>query len=134
MDSLLRFHRGVRKLPIGWQIWLLALVMTNMIVPLFYITHPEAQMSLGLSLLGGFIGITLVKIQGFTKLLGLMHLPWFFLVYYLWTRLSLHPAESTFGIWIRAAILLSTLSLVIDAIDVFRYIKGDRKAVNTDPS
>ena len=36
------------------------------------------------------------------------------------------PGDDAFGIWIQALIVLNSVSLVIDAVDVIRYIAGDR--------
>ncbi len=37
------------------------------------------------------------------------------------------PDNDAFGIWIRVLIVLNSVSLVIDAVDVIRYIAGDRE-------
>jgi hypothetical protein len=58
--------------------------------------------------------------------LGLGHVFWFPLLYFLWTRLELIPADDFFGLWIRAVMLLDALSLTIDVVEVFRYLAGDR--------
>ncbi len=54
------------------------------------------------------------------------HLLWIPLLYFLWTRLDAIPANDAFGIWTRALMALNALSLVIDGIDVARYVAGDR--------
>ena len=45
---------------------------------------------------------------------------------YHWNRLGQIPADDLFGVWIRIVIAVNAISLVIDGIDVFRYIAGDR--------
>ena len=49
------------------------------------------------------------------------------MVYWLWTRLDLAPAGSLFKYWLLATIVLVSLSLLIDATDVIRYLRGERK-------
>ena len=73
-----------------------------------------------------FIALILVKLQGFTRLLGLMHFFWIPLLIYFWTLLPEIPANGFLGIWIRSVICLNGISLVIDTVDVIRYIAGDR--------
>ena len=62
---------------------------------------------------------------GFTRILGLGHVLWIPLVFYLWTRLGQHAPDEPFGIWIRFLMVVNTVSVVIDVIDVVRYVRGD---------
>jgi hypothetical protein len=48
------------------------------------------------------------------------------MVPWLVTRLDNTSFESFFGYWMASVIGLNTLSLIIDGIDVLRYIKGER--------
>ncbi|MFQ5757910.1 MAG: hypothetical protein ACE5H7_17695, partial [Acidiferrobacterales bacterium] len=57
---------------------------------------------------------------------GLGHILWIPLLYFLWMRLEQNPADDFFGLWIRVVMVLNALSLVIDVVDVVRYIAGDR--------
>ena len=43
-----------------------------------------------------------------------------------WTHLDQNPPHDLFGIWIRILMALNATSVVIDAVDVIRYIGGDR--------
>ena len=49
------------------------------------------------------------------------------MVYWLWTRLDLASAGSYFRYWLLATIILVSLSLLIDASDVIRYLRGERE-------
>ena len=68
----------------------------------------------------------LTALSGFSRLLGLGHIFWIPLLYFLWTRLDQIPADEFFGIWIRVLMTLNAVSLIIDAVDVGRYIAGER--------
>ncbi|MEE9211920.1 MAG: hypothetical protein V3U29_04625, partial [Phycisphaeraceae bacterium] len=70
----------------------------------------------------------LTGFTGFTRLLGLGHVLWVPMLWFLWGRLGQIPADEAFGLWIRVLMILNAISLVIDAVDVIRYITGDRKA------
>ena len=107
--------------------WLMLLILVNGVIPLFFFHSIEAKVALLCLVLGMMTGIAIFKVQGFTRLLGLMHLPWPFLIIFLWGRLGQTPATGFFGIWIRVVILLNSISLVFDAIDVIKYATGDRK-------
>jgi len=65
-------------------------------------------------------------VSGFTRLLGLGHIPWIPLLYFLWARIDQIPADDFFGVWIRGLMVLNAVSLLIDVVDVGRYISGER--------
>jgi hypothetical protein len=68
----------------------------------------------------------LTGLSGFSRLLGLGHIVWVPLLFFLWTRLGEIPAVDAFGFWVRAVIAINAMSLVIDAVDVIRYAAGER--------
>lgn len=68
----------------------------------------------------------LTGLTGFTRLLGLGHIFWVPLLFFLWTHLGQIPANDFYGIWIRLLMVINATSLVIDAVDVFRYLAGER--------
>ena len=48
------------------------------------------------------------------------------LLAFLWSQLAQIPATDAFGIWLRAVIMLDAISLGFDAVDVARFLRGDR--------
>ena len=126
MHALNKFYTGIRAMPLPWQLWLMCLGAMNLVVPLFYLERIEARIVLGVFLVGALLMVLLTALAGFTRLLGLGHILWFPLLYFLWTRLGELPADGLFGIWVRALIGVNATSLVIDLVDVIRYAAGDR--------
>lgn len=131
MNAFLKFNRGVMKMPAPWQGWLMLLVGTNLIAPMFFLSRLEAQATLATMLLSMALMTVLIARFGFTRILGLGHILWIPLLIFLLLSLRAIPADDTFGIWIRALILLNATSLLIDARDVIRYMAGDRREVVT---
>ena len=127
MHAFIKFNKGLLRMPIQWQLWLLLLVSFNLVVPLFYLNRLEAQVVVGALLVSMTLMTLLTALTGFTRLLGLGHIVWLPLLYFLWTRLDQIPAEDFFGLWVRALMAINAASLVIDAVDVSRYLAGDRK-------
>ena len=127
IHAFIRFNKGMLKMPVPWQLWILLLVGVNLIVPLFFLDRLEARMVLAAFLLNFVVMTALTGLVGFTRLVGLGHLFWIPLVVFLWTRLEQIPAEGVFGLWVRALMAINVLCLVIDAVDVTRYIAGDRE-------
>ena len=127
MKAFIKFNKGVLKMPVLWQIWLAVLVATNLVVPMFFLQRWEARVVLGTILASLALMTFLTGRYGFTRILGLGHILWVPMLAFLVARLGDIPDNDAFGIWIRAVIVLNSLSLVIDAIDVIRYIAGDRE-------
>jgi len=123
-SMMMDFNRGVMKLPPIWRAWLVLLVTFNFVIALFFIGHVEARWVIFVFMLGGMIGMVLNRIQGFTKLLGVMHIGWFPLLYYLWLRLQTGELTGLYSTWLWALVILNAISLVIDVSDVFQYIIG----------
>ena len=126
MNAFIKFNKGVMNQPIHLRLWVMALVMVNLVAPLFFLNHLEARVVVGVFLAGAVLMTVLTAWSGFTRLLGLGHILWFPLVYFLWTRLGQIPGDDSFGILIRTLMVLNAMSLVMDVIDVIRYIAGER--------
>ena len=125
--AFVKFNKGIMRMPLPWRLWLVLLVTANMVVPLFFLDRLEAQVVLAAILASLVLFTILTAFAGFTRLLGLGHAPWVPLIWFLWTRLGDIPPDSFYGIWIRAVIALNAASLIIDVVDVIRYVAGDRK-------
>lgn len=126
MTAAIDFFRCILRLPAPWILWVAMLVAANGMVSLFYITTPEAQITLAAMMLGAMIQMTMYARMGFVRLLGVGHIPWLFLVPWLWLRLDAVPTDGTFRNWMLAVIVLNSISLLIDIADVARYATGDR--------
>ncbi|MEE9597695.1 MAG: hypothetical protein V3V96_13045, partial [Acidiferrobacterales bacterium] len=116
----------IMSMPIYWQLWLMLLVTFNLIIPLFFLNRLEAQVVVGALVASMILMTVLTAISGFTRLLGLGHVFWIPLLYFLWIRLEQNPADDFFGLWLRVLMIINAASLIIDVVDVGRYIAGDR--------
>ena len=121
------FNKGLFKMPIHWRLWLMVLVTANMVVPLFYLDRIEAQVVIGALIASMLLMTTLTAATGFSRLLGLGHIFWIPLLYWLWAHLDQIPSDGFFGMWIRGLMILNSASLVLDTVDVARYVAGDRE-------
>lgn len=129
VGAFIKFNKGMLGMDLPVRLWLLVLIFANMVAPLFFLDRFEAQLVLAAFMAGGMFMTILTGWSGFTRLLGLGHIFWIPLLYFLWFRLDQIPSDDLFGIWIRVLMALDALSLVFDAIEVIRYIAGDRKEV-----
>jgi len=126
MNAFIRFNKGILRLPIGVQIWNAVLIAANLVVPLSYLERVEAQVVLATFFVSVFLMGVITGIVGFTRLLGAGHVLWFPLLYFLWIRLADIPSDDFFGLWVRALMALNAISLVVDLIDIARYVRGAR--------
>jgi len=126
MRAFIKFNQGMLNMPVQWRLWLALLVTVNLVIPMFFLSRLEAQVVVA-TLATSMVLMTIITgLSGFTRLLGLGHILWLPLLYFLWVRLELYPTSDFFGLWMRAVMLVNAVSLIIDAIDVARYVAGDR--------
>ena len=74
------------------------------------------------------IGLILFSLQGFTRLLGLMHFPWLVMIALFLEAFEQTSSRSFFGIWVRSVILVNGVTLAFDIFNIFRYICGERES------
>jgi hypothetical protein len=129
--ALIRYHQGLAKMPPAWKPWLISLLVANMIAPLCWFNQLEAQIVFGVALLNATTFVILTAISGFSRLLGLAHIYWIPLICFLWMRLDLFPPDTAYGFWIRAVIVLDAGSVMLDASNVVRYLRGEREEMVT---
>jgi hypothetical protein len=126
MNPIMKFNRGMFRLPVGVRLWLLVLMAANLLVPLVYLGRSEARIVL-LTFLASFVLMVVITgTSGFTRLLGLSHILWIPLLIFLVGRLGSIPAGDAYGVWARSVIVLNLISLVLDAVDLARFARGDR--------
>jgi len=129
MQTINEFMKKMFSIPFGWRIWLIALMFLNMAMPWVFMHTREAQLTFTAIMIGFFTGLFLYKRQGFTRLLGLMHWPWLFLVPFLLSGLGTTEADNLYGLWLRVVITFNSISLLLDGIDVARYLAGERQPI-----
>ena len=121
---MMNFMKTMLMMPKPWVGWLGMLMFANFISPLIFITTLEGQVVLGTGIVSAIIQMGIFQAKGFVRLLGIGHSPWIPMLVWLWTRLDWD--FSIFAYWILALIVLNSLSLIIDAVDVARYLMGER--------
>jgi hypothetical protein len=129
VDRLLVYPKGCLKLPLATRIWLGVLGVANGVVPLVFLGHTEAIITLLVFLASVGSMTALAARFGFTRLIHVGRVWWGPLVLYLWSRMGGHPATGSFGAWMRMVIVLDALSLVFAAVSLTRYVRGARGEV-----
>ena len=128
-----KFFTGLFRLPIIWIIWSFFILAVNGLGPLFFLDESVAIVILVSTVMSAAVGFILVSVQGFTKLVGLMHAPWVpALVLQLMVFFNESP-EGNFAIWLLATIFISAVSLAIDTVDVILFLKGNKTDLLDSP-
>jgi hypothetical protein len=120
------FTRGVLQLAPFWWLWLGALMVVNIAMPLMHLETVEARIVLVAVAVGMLIQFSIIARLGFVRLLGLGHILWLPMLPWLAIRLAEHGLHDAFGNWLLALIVIDTISVAIDIADVTRWIRGER--------
>lgn len=126
MKAMIGFMKTMFSLPAPIRLWLGLLMALNMFVPFLFITTPEAQWTVVAAIAGAMTMAKIFQARGFVRLIGIGHIYWVPLVIWFAMRLDAAPSGGLFRYWMLSIIVLNSISIVIDVIDVLRYIKGDR--------
>jgi hypothetical protein len=124
VETMVRFVRHVMRMSMPWPLWVAVLLATNM-GAIFVLPRVEGVVVLGGLGLGAMLQLAIFERLGFVRLLGLGHLHWFAMVPWLLSRLETIAEPSMHG-WVVAVSVVCGLSLVLDTIDVVRYLGGER--------
>lgn len=121
----LELFDGLLGLPVWLQIWVGWLIVVNSAAVLFLSRRP-ARWVLAAWLVNIGLMTALAQANGFNKLLGLSHVVvWTPLLIYLYRRRRrevLSSGSSSYERWIRVLFATNLLSLIIDYVDVARYL------------
>ena len=129
MNAFIKFNKGLMNQSLPVRLWVGLLVIFNMVIPLFYLDRLEAQVVLA-GLMASMALMTLITATtGFSRLMGLGHIFWVPLLYFLWTHLDQIPPNDGFGVWVRSLMAINAASLILDGVDIFRYLAGERAEV-----
>lgn len=116
-----------------YPVWLLAWIGWMMMVntaSIGFLKNTEARFILGVWIPNG-IGMTiLAEVTGFTRLLGLSHVMWWTpLVIYLFLKRKDFDLSTIYGKWLVVVLTTNCLSLVVDYLDVIRWLLGERDSL-----
>ncbi len=125
MKTMIRFLRTMMLMPKPWLAWLGVIVFINLLIPLYFIHTLEAKVVLIAIVCSITIMTAVFSAKGFVRLLGIGHIAWVPMIPWLFTRIEKISFDNPFGYWLLAIIIMNSLSLIIDAIDVIRYIRGE---------
>ncbi len=111
-----------RLVPRVWCIWLVAVNAAC----LLFITHIEAQVVLAVTGLAVAIQALIYGRIGFTRILGIVHVLWIPMFAWMATRTDTIQIDPLLASWLLVLLATNLVSLIVDASDVTRYLRGER--------
>jgi hypothetical protein len=118
MRNPLRFFIELIQQPLWVSLWVLFLMLVNMASFAFW-QEAVAQLVLLNFLASAMLMMGLYARFGFTKVLGLGHVPWIPLLAYM--IIQIPAAEASFKRYLLVLSVSMAISLVLDTIDVWTY-------------
>ncbi|MEW8485021.1 MAG: hypothetical protein AB2705_07590 [Candidatus Thiodiazotropha sp.] len=106
------------------RIWAAALIVVNL-TSLFFVDTLYGQAALAAVVSGLIIMVILYSRSGFTRLLGIGHIFWVPMIYWLITEMPFNDGRPYLTEWLWCLIAVNSISLVVDATDVTRYLLGE---------
>jgi hypothetical protein len=125
MKALVDFIKNIFKMPKVWWPWMVALPLINL-SSIFFLPRMEAWVILLTGLLAATIMTTLHSKLGYVRLVGIGHFVWIPMLIWLGFRLDNIPDGTLFRRWILTLMVMNTVSLLLDIIDLTHYLLGDR--------
>jgi len=125
----INFWRGLCQLPLFWQSWVHFIFLINIGGSILFWNQQLSAWVLGGILASFLLALLFIHLFGFTKLMGLTHLPLLPVLYQSYLLLPDVAISNPFGMWIRLIFLVNGIALFLDAIDLIRYITGNRKSL-----
>jgi hypothetical protein len=125
MKALINFIKNIFKMPKAWWPWMAGLPLINL-SSIFFLPRTEAWVVLGTGLLAATIMTALHAKLGYVRLVGIGHFVWIPMLIWLGFRLDNIPEVTLFQGWILTLMVMDTVSLLLDIIDLIRYLRGDR--------
>jgi hypothetical protein len=111
-----------RMLPRIWCMWLVGVNLGC----LFFLTHVEGQVVLGVTLVAVVAQSLIYGRLGFTRVLGVTHVLWVPMFAWMAFRLDAIAAYPALSTWLVVLLATNAVSLMIDVTDAFRFAKGER--------
>jgi len=128
MMVMVDFMRSLWRMRWFWRIWVAMLMLVNAAIPLYYLGMFEAQLVLLVFMLAAMTQMVIFQRLGFVRLLGLGHIYWIPMLVWLLLRDYSDNADAGFMAWLLALMLVNSISLMIDIVDVIRYWHGERQS------
>ncbi|MEM9603276.1 MAG: hypothetical protein AAGA11_10465 [Pseudomonadota bacterium] len=121
--------QSVQALPQWVQWWLVVLAVANTL-SLCFLRHPSGRLVLAVWVIVlGVNGWLMLQAGGFTRAMAFVHLLWVPMILWL-GRMPRHRTDTGFlRTWLVLLVLVNCISLGFDAVEIARWLAGDRSVI-----
>ena len=123
MRNPILFFIDLAKQPLWVSVWVAVLALVN-IASLFFWPVFLAKVIFVTFMLSAVAMMALYSYFGFAKILGIGHIFWVILLPYI--LLQVAHTDGAFFVYLVVLSVILTVSLVFDAIDIWKYFHGER--------
>ena len=123
MRNPILFFIDLAKQPLWVAVWVAVLALVNIASLLFW-PALLAKVIFVTFMLSAVVMMALYSHFGFEKILGIGHIFWVILLPYI--LLQVAHTDGAFFLYLVILSVILTVSLVLDAIDVWKYFHGER--------
>jgi hypothetical protein len=111
-----------RAVPRLWCVWLVGVNLAC----LYFIANIEAQVVLAVTVAAVVAQTLIYQRIGFTRILGSTHVLWLPMFAWMATRADTIADDPALANWLVLLFATNMVSLVVDAIDAVRFLRGER--------
>ena len=122
INTAMKLMKEINGMKFPWNVWVHVLLLVNLIGGLFFITTKEGQFAVVSVIIAFVIMILIYAKKGFVKLLGLGHIAWVPMVVFFALTVMEGNVQGAFKVWLIAILVMNGTSLVIDTVDVVKYV------------
>lgn len=123
MHNPFLFFGDLAKQPLWVPVWVAMLALANM-ASIFFWSVPLAKVIFITFMISAVTMMALYSYFGFEKILGIGHVFWIFLLPYILIQLA--HVDGGFFLYLMILSVVLTISLLLDAIDVWKYFRDKR--------
>ena len=123
----LRMIQDIRRTSRAVDVWGALLNIPQFVGGLIFIAQLEGRLILITLIFTLLVAGQIHRVSPFSRLIGLCHLPWLVLLPIIASKLSSAAPLGWYEGWLAYVFIVICISLVFDAWDVARYLRGDKK-------
>lgn len=114
------------RFPWHLRVWAILVAAVNL-ASVAFLDVLEGQVVILAILVALLIMAVIYKRLGYVRLLGLGHITWFAMLPWLFFRLPSAESNPVLYGWLVTLLVVNSICLVVDSVDVTRFALGDRK-------
>lgn len=132
MNATVGLTKRIMAMPYPWNIWVALLGFANVLGGLVFWNTVHGKSAIAAMAVAFVVMVAIYARFGFVRLLGLGHIvAWIPLLLLFFRSVIVYEPGSLFYNWLLVVLFLNGASLVIDIVDVIRYLNGERAPMQT---